>query len=288
MSDRRHPVPISTHGLDIDAILGDAPTHISGYSIEFGGASTIIKLNKQSVDDDGTFVPAQGNAVLRFWVRSGSQEASVAIEALRHAAPIGEGPIYSYAHPATPSTVVAAAVFFSQSRDQIEAPGDFDWHAYSPRHEFYSVVRTGPDDPRPIVVYRSLNRPFYLPFMDRRGAYWPVRATPPPVGSGLRDSFDAVLGGVSRKAAIRNNIRPLTLEWVGGKTVTLTFQLIRNGCCYRLDFEFPTDDDMMAGRFLLPGGIVQIRDPSQFAAGLVSMLAERSSFSESLLGTECK
>ncbi|WFR73030.1 hypothetical protein P9209_04150 [Prescottella defluvii] len=69
--------------------------------------------------------------------------------------------------------------------------------------------------------------------------------------------------------------------------VEFTFVLVRRQRCNRIELEFPTDDHMASGRFLLPGGMVPIREPAQFAAGLVRKLYERSAVSSALFGVEC-
>ncbi|WP_051637658.1 hypothetical protein [Rhodococcus sp. UNC363MFTsu5.1] len=283
-------LPVGDEGIDIDSILRGLRPWARGYSIDVDGGPVSIRLTKWSVDDGGTFVPSSGNVMIRFDVAGATLMPLRAIGAIRWAAPVNLAPLYLYSHGlGYASTRFEVAAFFSISGTQIEAPSNFDWQKHAIRHSgSYTVYRTTVASEQLAEVYRSLDSRFYLPYMDRRGTYWDVRVVPPPEDSGLGSSFDSALGALSRKAAIRSDIRPLALEWVCDSKVEFTFLLVRRQRCYRIELEFPTDDDMAGGRFLLPGDMVLIREPAQFAAGLVWMLYERSAVSSSLFGVECE
>lgn len=286
----RTPLPIGNEGIDIDSILKGLPPWAHGYSIDVDGGPVTIRVSKWSVDDDGTFVPPSGNVMIRFDVADLTLMPLRAVGAIRRAAPVNLAPLYLYSHDlGSAGTRFEVAALFSISGTQIDAPSNFDWQKHAIRRPgSYTVYRTTVASEQPAEVYRSLDSRFYLPYMDRRGTYWDVRVAPPPEAAGLGASFDAALGALSRKAAIRSDIRPLALEWVRDSKVELTFLLVRRQRCYRIELEFPTGDHMAEGLFLLPGGMVLIREPAQFAAGLVWMLSERSAVSSSLFGVECE
>lgn len=286
----RTPLPIGNEGIDIEAILKGRRPWPYGYAIDVDGEPVTVRVSKWSVDDDGTFVPPSGNVMVRFDVAAAGLMPVEAVSAIRWAAPANLAALYLYSRDAdSASTRFEVAAFFSASGIQIGAPSNFDWQKYAIRHPgSYAVYRTAVASEQPAEVYRSLDSRFYLPYMDRRGSYWDVRVVPPPEASGLGSSFDAAVGALSRRAAIRSDIRPLALEWVRERKVEFTFLLVRRQRCYRIELEFPTDDYMAGGRFLLPGGMVPIREPAQFAAGLVWMLYERSAVSSSLFGVECE
>lgn len=281
------PVPLGADGIDIQAILRGSRIPQPGYRAETGGTPVRITVNRHCVDDDGTFIPDTGNKMLSFAVTDSVLQPSTAIDVVRHAAPINLGPVYIY----TPDLEKTwsrhrVAAFFSASGTMTEAPPDFDWRKYSNMFRDFTVYRAdkilGPLTP----VYRSLNRDFYQPYMDRRGRYWTPRVTAPPESSGLGEAFAATLGAVSRRSAIRSDIRPLALEWLHGGVVRFTFQRILKKRCFQLEFEIPSLNQMTFGRFLPPGFSPIIREPAQFAAGFVYRLYEASAASYSLFGTE--
>ncbi len=223
--------------------------------------------------------------MLSFAVTDSVLQPSTAIDVVRHAAPINLGPVYIY----TPDLEKTwsryhVAAFFSGSGTMIEAPPDFDWRKYSNMFRDFTVYRAdtilGPLTP----VYRSLNRDFYQPYMDRRGRYWTPRVTAPPESSGLGEAFAATLGAVSRRSAIRSDIRALALEWLHGGVVRFTFQRILKKRCFHLEFEIPSLNQMTFGRFLLPGGGPIVREPGQFAAGCFHHGEEDDSFAQALRG----
>ncbi|MCA1004096.1 hypothetical protein LCL87_00055 [Rhodococcus hoagii] len=286
----RTPLPIANEGIDIGAILRGHRPWPYGYAVDVDGEPATVRVSKWSVDDDGAFVSPSGNVMVRFDVAGADLIPVRAVSVIRWAAPVNLAALYLYSHAAgSVGTRFEVAAFFSSSCMQIDAPSNFDWQKYAIRHPgSYTVYRTTVASEQPANVYRSPDSRYYLPYLDRRGSYWDVRVVPPPEASGLGSSFDAALGALSRKAAIRSDIRPLALEWVRDSTVEFTFLLVRRQRCYRIELEFPTDDHMAGGRFLLPGGMVLIREPAQFAAGLVWMLYERSAVSSSLFGEECE
>ncbi|MFI7166560.1 hypothetical protein ACIBM3_29285 [Rhodococcus erythropolis] len=280
------PVPLGADGIDIQAILRGSRIPQPGYRTEFGGNPVRITVNRRCVDDDGTFIPDTGNRMLSFAVTDSVLQPSTAIDVVRHAAPVNLGPVYIYVPDLekTWSRYLVAA-FFSGSGSMTEAPPDFGWRKYSNMFRDFSVHRAdnilGPLTP----VYHSLNHDFYQPYMDRRGRYWALRVTAPPESSGLGEAFAAALGALSRRSAIRSDIRALALEWLHGGIVRFTFQRILKQRCFRLEFEIPSVNQMAFGRFLLPGSPI-IREPAQFAAGLVYRFYEASAASYSLFGTE--
>ncbi len=280
------PVPLGADGIDIQAILRGSRIAQPGYRTEFGGTPVRITVSRRCVDDDGTFIPDTGNRMLSFAVTDSVLQPSTAIDVVRHAAPVNLGPVYIYVPDLekTCSRYLVAA-FFSASGSMTEAPPDFDWSKYSNMFRDFTVYRAdkilGPLTP----VYHSLNRDFYQPYMDRRGRYWTPRVTAPPESSGLSEAFAATLGALSRRSAIRSDIRSLALEWLHGGIVRFTFQRILKKRCFQLEFEIPSLNQMTFGRFLLPGSPI-IREPAQFAAGFVARLYEASAASYSLFGTE--
>lgn len=281
------PVPVGDDGIDIQAILRGSRIPQPGYRAEIGGTPVRITVARRCVDDDGTFIPDTGNRMLSFAVTDSVLQPSTAIDVVRHAAPVNLGPVYIYVPDLekTWSRYLVAA-FFSGSGTMTEAPPDFDWRKYSNMFRDFTVYRAdkilGPLTP----VYHSLNRDFYQPYMDRRGRYWTLRVTAPPESSGLGEAFAATLGALSRRSAIRSDIRPLALEWLRGGIVRFTFQRILKKRCFQLEFEIPSLNQMTFGRFLPPGCSPTIREPAQFAAGFVYRLYEASAASYSLFGTE--
>ena len=280
-------VPVGDNGIDIPEILQGGRIPGGGYSAEVGGEPVRITVGRRFVDDDGTFVVAAGNRMLQFVVTGAELRPSTAIDVVRGAAPVNLGAIYIYVpdiETARPRHVVAA--FFSDSGSMIDAPPDFDWWKHSNLHRDFSVHRVGGSLDALIPVYRSLNRSFYLPHMDRRGRYWKLRVVRPPESSGLGETFAATVGALSRRSAIRSDIQPLALEWLHDGIVRFTFQRIRKQRCFQLEIDLPDHNQMTFGRFFLLGGPI-IREPAQFAAGLTSRLRELSAASYSLTGTEC-
>lgn len=287
----REPIPVGDDGIDVHAILdGRRRPAPHGYSVQVAGQPLTLWMNYKVVDDDGTFVPTQGNRMVRFHVLGTALMPLQAVRVVRSTAPVSLGPLYLYApDPDTAGARFEVATFFSAENTQIDAPPDFDWQRWASRHPgSYTVYRTTAESDLLVEEYRSLNNRFYQPHMDRRGAYWNLRAQPPPENSGIGASFAAALEVLSRKGAIRSDLRPLALEWVHDTTVAFTFLRTHTHRCYRLEMQFPTDEQMRIGRFILPGDMVLIREPDQFAAGLVSMLFERAAASPALFGTECE
>ena len=279
------PVPVGDNGIDIPAILQGGRTPRGGYSAEVGGEPVRITVNRRSVDDDGTFVVATGNRMLQFVVTGAVPRPSTAIDVVRGAAPVNLGAIYIYvADIETTQSIHVVAAFFSDSGSMIDAPPDFDWWKHSNLRDF-SVHRLGGTFDALMPVYRSLNRSFYLPHMDQRGRYWKLRVVGPPESSGLGETFAATVGALSRRSAIRSDIKPFALEWLHDGIVKFTFQRIRKQRCFQLEINLPDENQMTFGRFFLPGGGPIIREPAQFAAGLTSRLRELSAASYSLTGT---
>ncbi|MET4610404.1 hypothetical protein ABIC28_001382 [Rhodococcus sp. PvR044] len=283
------PVPAGERGIDVPAILQGSRIPIGGYSTEVGGEPIRITVGRHCVDDDGTFVPEAGNIMIRFGVVDIAMRPCSAVRVVRLAAPVNLGPVYVYVPEAgaTWSRYLVTA-FFSGSGSMLEAPPNFDWRKYANVFGEFSVYRADGAQDQLTSVYRSMNRSFYHSYMDGRGRYWKLHVTPPPENSGLGEAFDATLGALSRRSAIRSNLRPIALEWLHGGIVKFTFQRIRTQRCFYLELEIPSVSQMRFGRFFLPGDMVLIREPDQFAAGLVSMLHERSAASRSLFGTECE
>ena len=280
-------VPVGDNGIDIQAILQGGRIPGGGYLSEVGGEPVRITVNRRCVDDDGTFVVATGNRMLQFFVTGAVLRPSAAVDVVRGAAPVNLGAIYIYvpdAETTRPRHVVAA--FFSDSGFMIDAPLDFDWWKHSSLPRDFSVHSLGGTLDALMPVYRSLNRNFYLPHMDRRGRYWELRVVRPPESSGLGETFAATAGALSRRSAIRSDIQPLALEWLHDGIVRFTFQRIRKQHCFQLEIELPDHNQMTFGRYFLLGGPI-IREPDQFAAGLASRLRELSAASYSLMGTEC-
>lgn len=273
----RTPFPVDGEGIDVDAILRGLRPRAHEYSVDVEGEPATVRVSRWSVDDDGTFVPPTGNVMIRFDVAGAGLLPVRAVSAIRWIAPVNLAALYLYSHAAgSVGTRFEVAAFFSVSGTQIDAPSDFDWQKYAIRHSgSYTVYRTTVASEQPVGVYRSLDSRFYLPYLDRRGTYWSVRVVPPPAESGLGAAFEAARGALSRKAAIRSDIRPLALEWVPDSKVAFTFFLGRRQRCYRIELDLPTEHLMDEGR-------------AQFAAGLVSMLGELSAVSSSLFGVECE
>ena len=225
--------------------------------------------------------------MLGFIVTDSVLQPSTAIDVVRHAAPINLGPVYIYVPDLEETwTRYLVAAFFSGSGTMIEAPQDFDWRKYSNMFRDFSVFRADGIRGSLLPVYRSLNRDFYQPYMDRRGRFWRMRVTAPPESSGLGETFAATLGVLSRRSAIRSDVRALALEWLHGGIVRFSFQRILEQRYFQLEIEIPSTNQMTFGRFFLPGGGPLVREPTQFAAGLVSWLYEASAASYSLSGTE--
>ncbi|MCB8913885.1 hypothetical protein KUG88_27655 [Rhodococcus rhodochrous] len=286
----RDPIPVGDDGIDVHAILDgrlSPPTH--GYAVEVAGRPVTVWVDYRFVDDDGTFIPAHRNRMVRFHIFGTALRPLEAVHVVRSTAPVSLGPLYLYAPDRDRADRrFEVAVFFSAEDTQVDAPPDFDWQKRASRHPgSYIVYRSTVESDRLVEEYRSLNNRFYQPHMDHRGTYWDLRLQPPPEDSGLGASFAAAQAALSRKGVIRDDLRPLALEWVRETTVAFTFLRTRFRRCYRLEMQFPTDEQMRVGRFFLPGGMMDIREPDQFAAGLVSMLFERAAASLALGGSEC-
>lgn len=287
MADRG-PVPLAAEGIDVRGILdGSCRPAALGYSID---AAVTLRVDRRCVDDDGTFVPPHGNIMIRFHIHGTALTPFQAVRLVRSVAQVSLGPIYLYApDPETAGTRFEVVAFFSADRTQIDAPPNFDWQRKATRHPgSYTVYRSVLGSDHLVDEYRSPNARFYQPHMDNRGTFWDLRVTAPPENSGLGSSFASALAALSRKGAVRSDLQPLGLEWVCDTTVAFTFRRTRTDRRYRLELHFPTDEQMRTGRFILPGGMMRISEPDQFAAGLISMLFERSAFSPALFGTECE
>lgn len=287
----RGPIPVGDGGIDVHAILsGRRRPAPHGYAVEVAGRPVTVWVGHRVVDDDGTFAPAQGHCMVRFHIVGTALLPLEAVRVVRTTASVSLGPLYLYApDPDTAGARFEVAAFFSAENTQIDAPPDFDWQKRASRHPgSYTVYRTTAESDLLVEEYRSLNSRFYQPHMDHRGTYWDLRIQAPPENSGLSASFAAARAALSRKGVIRSDLRPLALEWVHDTAVAFTFLRTGTHRCYRLEVQFPTDEQMRVGRFVLPGGMVLIRDSDQFAAGVVSMLFERAAASPALFGTECE
>lgn len=287
----RGPMPVGDDGIDVHAILnGRRRPAPHGYAVEVAGRPVTLWMDYRVVDDDGTFVPAQGNTMVRFHIIGAALLPLQAVRVVRSTASVSLGPLYLYApDPGSVDRRFEVAAFFSAENTPIDAAPDFDWQKRASRHPgSYTVYRTTAESDRLVEEYQSLNNRFYQPHMDHRGTYWDLHIQLPPENSGLGASFAAAQGALSRKGVIRGDLRPLALEWLHETTVAFTFLRTGTYRCYRLEMQFPTDEQMRVGRFVLPGGMGLIREPDQFAAGLVAMLFERAAASPALFGTECE
>ncbi|MFD6884379.1 hypothetical protein [Rhodococcus sp. NPDC060084] len=132
----RGPIPVGDDGIDVHAILDGRltpPTY--GYAVEVEGGPVTMWVDCRFVDDDGTFIPAHKNRMVRFHVFGTALLPLKAVHVVRSTAPVSRGPLYLYApDPNSADRRFEVAVFFSAENIQIEAPPDFDWQKRASRH----------------------------------------------------------------------------------------------------------------------------------------------------------
>lgn len=261
----------------------------SRYSTTVSGHDAAIHVRRFQADDDGTFDSDHGNIGLIFSVENTEIQLKDRVTAIRSIVLEPIIPLYAYTPDEMAGLQYPVCAFISAVGEVVEAPDDFDWWKYSNVHSDFSVHRVGRAVVDRLEVYRYISQHGELGQREKRGRYWlDVNVKHPPSGTDIEECFSALLGEVSRKGALGNNARVMSLSWTQDSEANLIIQRINSKRCYSVRVIFPTADEMQSGKFILPGSIVAVRSPFQFAAEYVSVLREFGAASTGFGGDECQ
>ena len=273
--------------IDIPGILRGERIPRSGYSISSATGVENVIVQCFGVDDDGTFDISSGNRAVFFLAMSGARSAASTISMIRDSTSVALDTVYLYRLHTDVSTKVRFVAFFSPSGDLITAPDDFDWSKYHQSLLGFSIRKTVYPFTEELDVYQRPKDGYYFPFMDKRGKFWDEISTKvPEEGPERAASFEALLGVISRRSAIRFDIRPISLKSKEVGKVSFVFQRIRENRCFSLEIEIPDQIQMKSGNFFIPGRTAPIKEPLQFAAGILAMLQEKAAGWMSMGGEE--
>lgn len=257
--------------------------------VESGGKLLTLSARWETVDDDGGFDPERGNRLLLVSFLGGKIGPMNAIAIARKIISDLHPPIYVYHPNEGADGVVQVCYFLSRSGWGVYAPSNFDWWKFSYGEPKFSILQILDGCGGLSTVYRSLDVPFYLPYLDSRGRYWHDMIVSPPDGDSVfRHAFDGLRGGVSRISAISTDIQPVSMRFSSGGQVELVLKRKRNGRCYLVRWPLPSRSQMDSGGFFLPGDIIDIRSPEQFAAASIARLKEIGAASVGFGGEECE
>lgn len=284
MENESHP---RKDEIDIPGILRGERIPHSGYAIASATGVENVIVQCFSVDDDGTFDASSGNRAVYFLAMSPTRSAASTISMIRNSTSVALDIVYLYRLHTDAPTKVRFVVFFSPSGDLIAAPDDFDWSKYHQSSIGFTIYKTIYPFIEEFDVYERQKNGNYFPFMDKRGKFWNDISTKAPKSDSERvAAFEALLGVISRRSAIRFDIRPISLKSEKVGKVSFIFQRIREKRCFSLEIEIPDQIQMKSGKFFIPGRTFPIKEPLQFAAGILAMLQERAAGWMSMGGDE--
>ncbi len=273
--------------IDISGILRGERIPHSGFPISSAMGVENVIVQCFSVDDDGTFDAPSGNRAVYFLAMSGTGSAASTISTIRNSTSVALDTVYLYRLHTDASQKVRFATFFSPTGDLITAPDDFDWSKYHQSSLGFTIVKTIYPFTEELDIYQRSESDYYFPFIDKRGKFWNEISTKFTEEDPERTAaFKALLGAISRKSAIRSDIRPISLKTKEVGKVSFTFKRVQENRCFSLEIELPDLNQMESGAFFIPGRTAPIREPLQFAAGVLAMLQERAAGWMSMGGDE--
>lgn len=157
----------------------------------------------------------------------------------------------------------------------VSAPPDFDWVSHRLRYRGLLVTLIDRDGHRIETIYENQRFPrHYHPYTESRGRYWDIQVSKPPTAASISRCFEPLCHAVARRAAIAENLRPVSLKWKHHNVIELALHDDEADCRYELELGVPTDEELHSGSYHFPRGGIAITDPIQYANGQVARLRE--------------